>query len=320
MAYAGSTPALGAGRPSSILGTPTKIGMDSQVLLFYKYVTIENPAELSQQVKDLATRFGLKGRVLVAEEGINGTLEGSGADTEAFAAEILKDARMSDMHIKRSAGTGRSFPKLSVKVRKQIVGTQIPHNEADPRVRTAPHLSAEELHRWYENEEDFVVVDMRNSYEIASGYFDRTIDPGMRNSRDLPAVLPKLEPLKKKKVLTVCTGGVRCESMAAYLLNKGFENVYQLDGGIHTYMEKYPGKNFKGTLYTFDGRVTMDFGGEREVVGKCIFCKSTTERYLNCYNDDCHLHFLACESCGPDDSETYCSQECKALGRYGLHK
>jgi len=274
--------------------------MEYQVILFYKYVTIADPAELAGRLRALAESLSLKGRLLIAEEGLNGTFEGLTADTDRFASELLEDPRFSDMQIKKSAGTGKSFPKLQVRVRKEIVGTKFPFEEVDPRIATAPRLSPEELRSWFESQQDFVVVDMRNDYEFASGHFSNSINPGLENSRDLPLALQKLEPLKGKKVVTVCTGGVRCEKMSAFLQKKGFSDVYQLDGGIHTYMEKYPAKDFLGTLYTFDGRLTMHFGGERSIVGRCRFCEAPTERYFNCQNDSCHLHFLACDACAKD--------------------
>ena len=282
-----------------------------QVLLFYKYVTIEDPEVVMEHIRSLAKAHGLLGRVLIAHEGINGTLEGETEATEVFARELLSDARFSDMKIKRSSGSGSAFPKLQVKVRDEIVGTKFPA-DVDPRVKTAPHLSPDELRAWYENERDFVVVDMRNDYEYQSGHFKNSINPGLEASRDLPDALPKLEPLKDKTVLTVCTGGVRCEKMSAYLLNQGFTDVYQLDDGMHGYMEKYPGKDFLGTLYTFDNRLTMDFGGEREIVGRCYLCQATTEAYVNCKNNACHLHFLACADCQTEGG-TACSDACKEL-------
>jgi UPF0176 protein len=284
-----------------------------QVLLFYKYVTIENPAQVMQDFRASAERHNLMGRAIIAVEGINATVEGLTEDTETFAREFLADPRFADINIKRSAGTGDSFPKLSVKVREEIVGTHFPLSEADPRERTAPRVTAEQLKSWFEEDEDFVVVDMRNDYEYASGHFKDSINPGLENSRDLPLVLPKLEPLKKKKVVTVCTGGVRCEKMSAYLLNNGFEDVYQLQDGIHGYMEKYPGQDYVGTLYTFDQRKVMDFGGDRQVIGKCYICQSTTENYVNCANLLCHLHFLACENCVSPDGSAYCSVACREV-------
>ena len=284
-----------------------------QVLLFYKYITIAEPGILANRMKELAEKYSLIGRVLVAEEGVNATLEGTIGDTEDFIKEFMIDERFAAMHIKRSVGNGTSFPKLSVKVRNQIVGTGFSKEDADPRVKTVAYLSPDELRQWYEEERDFTVIDMRNDYEFASGHFKNAIEPGIRASRELPDAMPKLENYKHKKVVTVCTGGIRCESMAAYLLSKGFTDVHQLDGGIHTYMEKYPGKDFLGTLYTFDQRLTMDFGGDREVIGVCHLCDGTTEQYADCAYDPCHYHFLACAACRDANGRAYCSETCKRM-------
>lgn len=288
-------------------------GKDSyQVLLFYSYQTIEDPEGTAAWLRALAAQYTLLGRALVAEEGINATFEGPTQSTEDFILEFKNDPRFAAVPIKRSVGTGSSFPKLSVKVRNEIVGTRFP-KEVDPRIQTAPRLSPEELKEWYTGGKDFVVVDMRNNYEFASGHFKNSVEPGIGNSRELAEKIDALEDLKDKTVLTVCTGGVRCEKMSAYLLHSGFKDVYQLDGGIHSYMEKYPGEDYLGTLYTFDNRLTMDFGGPREVIGVCRFCSAKTERYVNCSNNECHLHFLVCEDCIPLDAAPYCSEECKKL-------
>jgi len=282
--------------------------MKYEVLLFYKYVAITRPKQVADMVRGLSIKFGFIGRVIVAEEGINATLEGTTENTQKFIEEFFKDKRFSDIQIKRSASAGNSFPKLSVKVREEIVGTKFP-KIVDPREKTAPYIKPEELKKLYEENADFVVVDMRNSYEFASGHFKNSIDPGLENSRDLPEVLEKLENYKDKKIVTVCTGGIRCEKMSAYLIHRGFENVEQLDGGIHSYMEKYPGQDFKGGLYTFDQRLVMDFGGEREIVGVCMLCGDKTEKYVNCANLACHKHFLACENCQSEEG-TYCKDGC----------
>ena len=280
-----------------------------QVLLFYKYVDVDSPEDLAATLRFLATQLSLTGRAIVAHEGINATFEGTVENTEKFVEQFLTDPRFVDVQIKRSVGTGESFPNLSIKVRDEIVGTGFTEEEANPRVKTAPKMTHEELHTWYEEGRDFVVVDMRNNYEFASGHFKNSIEPGISASRHLPLVVDKLAPLKKKTVVTVCTGGIRCEKMSAYLLHKGFTDVKQLDGGIHSYMEKYPGKDFLGTLYTFDQRLTMDFGGEREIIGKCRLCGSPSERYADCAEDTCHLHFIACETCRDEDGKVYCSRD-----------
>ncbi len=285
--------------------------MQFQVLLFYKYVRIESPLELKESYLALCKKYNLLGRTIIAEEGINGTVEGSIENTELFAKELLLDARFSDMQIKRSKGDGVSFPKLAVKVKPEIVGTRFP-KEVDPAKLTAPHLQPEELRAWYENKKDFVVVDMRNSYEFESGHFKKSIDPGMDASRELPDLIDKIkEETKGKTILTVCTGGVRCEKMSAYLLHEGLEDVYQLDGGMHSYMEKYPGKDFLGTLFTFDNRLVMDFGGEREVIGTCKRCHAKNEQYQNCANAECNMLFLICNDCMSSEGPGFCSVKCE---------
>jgi UPF0176 protein len=283
-----------------------------QVLLFYKYITINDPEELAKRFRTLAERHALTGRVIIAFEGINATVEGRTEATENFLKELFEDVRLKDIRVKRSAGSGTSFKRLSVKVRDEIVGTHFDPQEIDPRVKTAKRLSAEELRAWYEQHKDFVVVDMRNEYEYQSGHFKDSINPGLEASRDLPQALPKLEPFKEKTVVTVCTGGVRCEKMSAYLEARGFKEVYQLEDGMHGYMEKYPGKDFLGTLYTFDNRLTMDFGGTREVVGRCRMCNAETESYTNCANNRCHRHYLLCEECR-QAGRLVCGEGCVAL-------
>ncbi len=282
-----------------------------QVLLFYKYVSIEKPEELRLRILEKANELNLLGRVLIAEEGINGTLEGTLEQTEAFSKFILAIPEFSDMNIKTSDGTGKAFPRLVVKVRIEIVGTRFP-KEIDPRKQTGKYISAEELRQWYEKGEEFEVIDMRNDYEYKSGHFKNSINPKMQNSRDLPEVLPTLLPLQKKKVVTVCTGGVRCEKMSAYLLANGFTDVHQLHNGMHAYMEKYPGEDFLGTLYTFDQRHTMHFGGDREIVGICHACEARTEDYIDCQNLNCHKHMLMCTECQTKDGQ-FCSSGCARL-------
>lgn len=175
---------------------------------------------------------------------------------------------------------------------------------------------------------------MRNDYELESGYFEKTVNDeigfNLNASRDLPEALEKsnLRIHKDKKILTVCTGGVRCEKMSAYLINQGFQNVYQLHNGMHTYMEKYPGENFKGTLFTFDNRMVMDFGGKnREIIGKCVICNNNSENYTNCSNnsktnkDDkskklCNKKVIVCEECInnlKDNKENILCKDCQNL-------
>jgi UPF0176 protein len=298
--------------------------MSFQVLLFYKYITLDNPAAFADWFALQARILGLTGRALIAEEGLNATLEGTIEQTERFVEQLHQDQRFSDMNIKRSPSNGSSFRELSVKLRPEIVGTKFSPVEADPRIRTAPHISPEKLRAMYANNEDFVVIDMRNSYEFVSGHFKNSIDPGLRASRDLKQAIVKLTPYKDKKIVTVCTGGIRCEKMSAFLLNHGFRDVSQLENGIHAYLEKFPNQDFLGTLYTFDEHMSLDFGDNQEVVGQCHLCQTKTQRYLNCANYECHLHLLMCTDCAPSEKHAFCSRKCRAiaftLGKKGQAK
>ncbi len=141
---------------------------------------------------------------------------------------------------------------------------------------------------------------MRNDYEHQVGAFEGSVLPPLKNFRDLPKAMPALKKFSKDRVLTVCTGGVRCEKASGYLIKKGFKDVYQLDGGIVSYMEKYPGKHFQGALYVFDGRVTMAFDpkkGTREIIGRCEHCEGKTERFQDCSVKSCGKQMLICDAC-----------------------
>lgn len=294
--------------------------MEYQILLFYKYVFIESPLLEVERQKELCLRLGLLGRIILAHEGINGTVEGTLENTEKYIEEMEKDPRFFDIHWKRSVGNGGVFPKLSVKNRHEIVSLHLGTCDINPNFISGTHLSPDELHKWILNKKEFYIVDMRNAYEHKVGYFENSILPPMENFRDLPKVVEQIAHLKNKTVLTVCTGGVRCEKASGFLVQQGFKNVYQLDGGIVSYMERYPNEDFKGKLYVFDGRVTMGFytdDKKHEVVGKCDSCAEMSENYVNCANPVCHRHFIACETClNKNEGQAFCPGGC-VLSRHG---
>ncbi len=272
---------------------------DFQILLYYKYVHIDDPAALVAAQRQLCEQLGLRGRILIAHEGINGTVEGTRAATEAYAVELMRNERFSDIDIKRSPGTGAAFQKLFVRERDEIVGTHFPA-AIDPTKKSAAYISAEELHDWIHGGKKIFIVDMRNDYEHVVGHFKNSILPSIKNARDLPDVLPELMHLKNETVVTVCTGGVRCEKMSALLLHHDFTDVYQLHGGIVTYMEKFPNEDFAGKLYVFDGRIMMGFNTnapEHEVIANCALCGVKSDNYINCGDAPCHKQFICCNSC-----------------------
>ena len=184
--------------------------------------------------------------------------------------------------------------------------------DIDPNKVTGTHVTPEEVKAWITNGEDFQIVDMRNDYEFKVGRFKDSINPTMENFRDLTKATPELKSLKAKKVLTVCTYGVRCEKASGYLKTQGFTDVYQLNGGIGTYMKAVPGEDFLGSLYVFDGRIIEHANSPYEVVGKCDVCKEASEHYGNCAYEDCHKKLIICESCEASGGRHCCSDTCSS--------
>lgn len=284
-----------------------------EVILYYKYVNIPDPQAVLREQRKLCESLGLRGRILIAKEGINGTLEGTKEAIEKYEETMLKSAYFYNMPIKHSEGNGKAFPKLSIKVRDEIVTSGLGSlNETEGRI-TGQYLKPEELKALIESGREFYIVDMRNDYEQKSGYFEGSILSQIGNFRDLPEFIPKLSHLKHKKIVTVCTGGVRCEKASGLLKENGFSDVYQLEGGIHKYMEKYPNQDFKGKLYVFDGRVLVGFNTgdpSHVIVGRCEKCDAKSENYVNCRYDTCHRHFIVCEACDERD-RGFCDLKCR---------
>lgn len=291
--------------------------MQTTIIIFYKYTRVDDPTGFVAWIRSQCEAIGIFGRILIAHEGINGTVEGTPDQIAAFEAALhAQDGStgtfgvFSDVWFKASPGTGTAFKKLKVKVRGEIVATGLDAAEdVDPNAVTGTHIEPQELKSWIDNGDDFAIVDMRNDYEFAVGHFAGSIDPGMGNFRDLKTVVPKLEHLKGKKVLTVCTYGVRCEKASGYLKQQGFEDVYQLHGGIGTYMKQYPGQDFLGSLYVFDDRMTEQFTDGYQRVGVCVGCETASERFGNCAVTDCHKQLIICTEC--KDRPIFCNTACQ---------
>ena len=276
-------------------------GAEYTVLLYYKYTTVKDPDKLMEDHRAICKSLNLKGRIITAYEGINGTVEGKTEDIEKYAEWIKTQEGFSDVHFKYSEGDGTTFPKLSVKHRDEIVAGRLGDWDVKPWETTGKYLTPEELHTWIQSGKKFFFVDMRNTYEHEVGHFKGSIFAPMQTFTDLPNVLPLLADIKKDDpIVTVCTGGVRCEKASGFLVKNGFTNVFQLYGGIVSYMEKYPGEDFLGSLYTFDQRVVMAFNYDdpnRSVVGKCKVCGKPSENYTNCADPYCNRHYIACPDC-----------------------
>jgi UPF0176 protein len=272
------------------------------VLLFYKYTTIEIPKREMKLQKRKWEELGFKGRMIIAEEGVNATLEGESEKVEEYVEWMSHRPEFVYVHWKRGEGTGSSFPKASVKVRPEIVSLYLGEEDLDPNRVTGKYLTPDQLHDWIHSDKEFYIVDMRNDYEYKIGHFENSfLFKTMQNFRDLPKAIKEIEHLKDKTVVTVCTGGIRCEKASGYLVNNGFNEVYQLQGGIHSYLEKYPGDGYNGKLYVFDGRIAVGFNApdpDKESIGKCDICSKPTETYADYYTlENKRMHGLLCEDC-----------------------
>lgn len=288
-----------------------------KVLLYYKYINIDNPQQLMADQRTICEKLNLKGRIIIANEGINATVEGTDKEVDAYVSHLIQDTRFSDVHFKFSESKGNSFPKLSVKVRNEIVSGQLGEEDINPNEITGEYLEPSILKKWLDEKKELHIVDMRNDYEYKVGFFENSINPQMKNFRDLPSKLESMDHLRDKVIVTVCTGGVRCEKASGYLKSKGFNNVYQLKGGIQTFMEQYPNKYFKGKLYVFDGRVTIGFevdSPEHEVVSNCENCSQKSDNYIDCGNIHCkgRRHFICCTNC-VESGNGFCSENCKII-------
>lgn len=291
----------------------------TEIIIFYKYTSVADVPGFVRWQKKTCGELNILGRILIASEGINGTVEGSSdaiAEFEHRMHELDGSAGtfgdFSDIWFKHSPGTGSAFAKLKVKARSEIVATGLSkEKDVDPNTTTGKHISAEELKGWIQSDEEFHIIDMRNDYEYAVGHFAGSHDSHMHNFRDLQSTVAEFEHLKSKKILTVCTYGVRCEKASGFLKENGFENVHQLHGGIGTYMKQYPGQDFVGSLYVFDNRMTEQFTDAYPVVGVCVSCASPSERFGNCAWSDCHKQLIICDDCAPKASEIWCNEQCQ---------
>ncbi|MBD7944836.1 MULTISPECIES: rhodanese-related sulfurtransferase [Psychrobacillus] len=287
-----------------------------RVLLYYKYVPIEDPVIFAQEHLAACKEIGLKGRILVSNEGINGTCSGTIEQTDAYMDMMKADNRFADMVFKIDEADGHAFKKMHVRPKREIVHLGL-EEDINPNELTGKYLSPKEFYEQMQAE-DTIVIDARNDYEFDLGHFRGAIRPDIRNFRDLPEwIHDNKELFEGKKVLTYCTGGIRCEKFSGWLVREGFEDVAQLHGGIATYGKdpEVRGQLWDGQMYVFDERIAVPINQvEHVVVGKDHFTGEPCERYVNCANPDCNDKIL----CSEENEHKYlrsCSHECRVHPR-----
>ncbi|TYZ07805.1 rhodanese-related sulfurtransferase [Hymenobacter lutimineralis] len=282
--------------------------MDYRVLLYYCYTPIENPEQFREEHHRLCLGLNLLGRIIVAPEGLNGTVSGRTADCEAYMQAVKADPRFAALEFKVEEAPAHTFQKLHVRVKPEIVHVGLPHIK--PYERTGVHLSPTEF-RDLKDQEDVVILDVRSDYEHQLGRFKNALTLDIENFREFPEKVQELEQYKDKKILTYCTGGIKCEKASAFLLEQGFENVYQLHGGIIKYGLEAGGEDFEGKCYVFDGRVAVDVNSVNPtLISTCHHCHTPSARMINCANPHCNLHVAMCEACG-EQLDGACSTACQ---------
>lgn len=293
-----------------------------KILLYYKFTPVADVELLKLWQKTLCDSLNLKGRILVSPQGINGTIGGDVDDLKAYVKAMKQFAGFKDTVFKWSEGGRDNFPRMSVKVKKELVAFET-HDEIEIDekgvVGGGEHLKPEQVHELVDKYgDDVVFFDGRNQYEAKVGRFKNAVVPDTRTSRDFKRELDsgKYDDLKDKKIVSYCTGGVRCELLSAMMKQRGFDEVYQIDGGIVKYGEKYGDDGlWEGNLYVFDGRMGMDFSDHAKTIGECIHCGGKTSNYENCALPSCNNLVLICEDCKQDPAKLYDSADCRTAGQ-----
>jgi UPF0176 protein len=288
-----------------------------KIILYYKFTPITDPEAIKLWQKTLCEKLSLRGRILISQHGINGTVGGDIDDVKAYVKATKEYEPFKTTAFKWSDGIRDHFPKLSVRVRDEIVAfdaaDELQVDEAGV-VGGGKHLKPEDVHKLVEERgDDVVFFDGRNAYEAAVGKFKNAIVPNVRTSRDFKKELedPKYNDIKDKPVVTYCTGGIRCEVLSSMMKKRGFKEVYQIDGGIVKYGEKYADDGlWEGSLYVFDDRMNVTFSDKAKDIGECVHCQAKTSNYENCALKSCNNLVLICEQC-KTNKET-CSDACQA--------
>ena len=278
---------------------------------FYHYVKLSSPESFRNKLYIEWNQMHVFGRVYIASEGINAQVSIPEHNWDKFCDHLKTIPELGEISIKQAIQEGHSFYKLKIKVRNELVAYGVSEEAYDMR-KVGKHLSAEE-YNFAMDQDDSVVVDMRNYYESEIGRFDNALVPDVETSKELlPEVKKLLSGRENDKILLYCTGGIRCEKASSYLLHNGFKDVNQLQGGIiqyaHDIKEQGIDSRFKGKNFVFDDRL-----GERvtdDVISSCHVCDTSCDDHTDCKNDACHILFIQCTECS-ELLNGCCSKECK---------
>ena len=292
----------------------------NRIALYYAFTPLADPDAVRLWQRTLCEKLGLRGRILISRDGINGTVGGELDAVKAYVKATREYPAFKKMDVKYSEGSADDFPRLSVKVREEIVSFGAPGElkvDENGVVGGGTHLRPEELHELVEQKEkageEVVFFDGRNAFEAQIGKFKGAVVPDVSTTHDFISELEsgKYDDLKDKPVVTYCTGGIRCEVLSSLMVNRGFKEVYQMKGGIVRYGETYGDKGlWEGSLYVFDKRMHTEFTDDAVTIGRCVRCEAPTSKFENCSNPSCRKLTLYCAECASDPSTLRCPDGC----------
>jgi len=296
-----------------------------KILLYYKFTPIQDTEAIKLWQKTLCDSLDLKGRILVSQHGLNGTVGGEMEDLKKYIKATKTYPGFKGIVFKWSDGSRDDFPRMSVKARRELVGFKNSDDELEVDengvVGGGKHIKPKQIHELVEKYgDDVVFFDGRNAHEAAIGKFKNAIVPNTNTSRDFIAELEsdKYDDIKDKKVITYCTGGIRCEVLSAMMKKRGFKEVYQIDGGIVKYGESFGDDGlWEGSLRVFDDRMTVDFSDNPKVIGVCSHCEGATNNYENCAWANCNDLVLICLFCKQNPELLYHTEECRKKAKLG---
>jgi UPF0176 protein len=288
----------------------------NKILLYYRFTPLADPEAIRLWQWTLCDSLGLKGRIIISQHGINGTVGGPLSAVKKYIRATKEWPGFKGIDFKWSEGTGHDFPRLAVRVRDELVSFGAPqdlHVDESGVVNGGPHLSPAQVNELVETRGDEVVFfDGRNAFEAEIGRFKNAIVPEVETTHDFVKVLESgaYDHLKEKPIVTYCTGGVRCEVLSSLMLQRGFQEVYQVEGGIVRYGEAFGNEGlWEGSLFIFDGRMNQEFGPNTKVISSCERCAAPTTQYYNCANLACRQLILLCESCSTLNGSTNCQEQ-----------
>lgn len=291
-----------------------------KIILYYKFTPIADTETMRLWQKTLCEGLNLRGRILISPHGINGTVGGNIDDLKKYIKATKEFPGFKGTVFKWSEGEREDFPRLSVKSKKEIVAFDAADElkvDENGVVGGGTHLKPSQVNELVEKRgDDVVFFDGRNAYEAKIGKFKGAVVPDTRTSRDFIKELEsgKYDDIKDKPIVTYCTGGIRCEILSSLMKNRGFKEVYQIDGGIVKYGEAYGDDGlWEGSLHVFDGRMKVDFSDHAKTVGECVHCGGPTNNYENCALASCNDLVLLCLSCKQNPDLLYHTDECRRL-------